>query len=357
MVEATIAHDLNTAAGHADLDVAGLVFDDKLQPDTLTDLALGMVANAKGTVTGKGRIDWDAKGVTSNGKFSTDGLDFAASFGPVQGVSGTVTFTDLLGLVTAPNQRLHIATFNPGIAVDAGDLVFAMRPNYQLAVEGGSWPFLGGTLSLEPTVMNMNATEARRFTLKIDGMDAALFVQHMDLANFSATGIFDGRLPLVFDQDGGRIENGNLHSRPPGGNLSYVGDLTYKDLSTMANYAFQSLKDLNFKTMDITLGGPLTGEIVTKVKFDGISQGEHASKNFITRRLAKLPIRFNINITAPFYRLITSFRAIYDPAYIKDPRDLGLVDANGHAIDHPAAPASPATKPEDLPADEAHIQH
>ena len=356
VVQANIEHDLNSGTGHADLDVPGIAFDDQLQPDTLTDLALGVVADAKGTVTGKGRIDWDAKRVTSSGRFSTQGLDFAAAFGPVQGVSGTVEFTDLLGLVTAPNQRLHIASFNPGIAVEGGDLTFALRPNFVLAVDGGNWPFLGGTLTLEPTTVNMAATEARRFTLKIDGMDAALFVQRMDLANFSATGIFDGELPLVFDQNGGRIENGYLRSRPPGGNLSYVGDLTYKDLSTMANFAFQSLKDLNFKSMDITLGGPLTGEIVTNVKFDGISQGEHASKNFLTRRIAKLPIRFNVNITAPFYRLITSFKAIYDPAYVKDPRDLGLVDANGKPIDHSAAPAAAATKPEDLPSDEAHIQ-
>ena len=125
----------------------------------------------------------------------------------------------------------------------------------------------------------------------------------------------------------------------------------------MANYAFQSLKSLDFRKMVISLDGPLSGEIVTRVKFDGISQGEGASKNFITRQIARLPIRFNVNIRAPFYRLITSFKAIYDPAYVKDPRELGLVDANGHAIVRPPTPApAPATKPEDLSADEGPIQ-
>ena len=63
-----IVHDLGTAAGHADLDVPGLLFDDTLQPDMLTGLALGVVANTKGTVTGRGRIDWTESGVTSSGR-------------------------------------------------------------------------------------------------------------------------------------------------------------------------------------------------------------------------------------------------------------------------------------------------
>jgi hypothetical protein len=189
----------------------------------------------------------------------------------------------------------------------------------------------------------------------MEGIDAARFVQTMDLANFSASGKFDGRLPLVFDENGGRIEQGYLVSRPPGGNLSYVGALTYKDMGKIANYTFQSLKSLDFKKMEIDLDGPLTGEIVTKVRFDGIRQGEAASKNIITRQIAKLPIKFNVNIRAPFYRLITSFKMIYDPAYIKDPRDLGLVDQNGRAI--PRIPPPPAAKPKDLPSDEANIQH
>jgi len=355
IVRADIVHDLDSGTGHADLTVDGVTFDSKLQPDTLSDLALGLVANSRGTVTGNGRINWTADMVTSSGEFSTKKLDFAAAFGPVEGVSGTIRFTDLLGLVTAPDQHIDIASFNPGVEVDAGRLSFEIHKDYELAILGGRWPFLGGSLVLEPTTTRMTVAEPRHYTLKMEGIDAARFVQTMDLANFSASGKFDGRLPLVFDENGGRIEQGYLVSRPPGGNLSYVGALTYEDMGKIANYAFQSLKSLDFNKMEIDLDGPLTGEIVTKVRFDGIRQGAAASKNIVTRQIAKLPIKFNINIRAPFYRLITSFKMIYDPAYIKDPRDLGLVDQNGRAI--PRVPPPPAAKPKDLPADEANIQH
>ncbi|WP_225007667.1 YdbH domain-containing protein [Novosphingobium percolationis] len=329
---AVIRHDLTTATGHADLTVPGLVFDKGLQPDELTRLALGVVANAAGTVKGSGRIDWTQRGVTSSGTFGSDNLDLAAAFGPVKGLSGSLRFTDLLGLVTAPHQVLKVAAVNPGIEVNDGTIDIQLLPGQVLRLNGAHWPFLGGNLALEPTELRLGLAETRRYTLLVDGLDAAKFLARLELGNLSATGIFDGKLPLVFDADGGRIEGGNLVSRAPGGNVSYVGALTYKDLSPMANYAFDQLKSLDYRNMAIAMRGDLEGEIVTNVKFAGVKQGAGIKRNFLTKQLADLPIQFNVNIRAPFYQLITSVKAMYDPAFIKDPRTLGLVDAKGRPI-------------------------
>ncbi len=353
---ANIVHDLSSGVGHADLDVPGILFDQGMQPDTLTGLALGLIANANGTIIGTGRIDWTPDKVTSTGKFSTDSFDFAAAFGPVQGVSGTIEFTDLLGMVTAPNQRLQIRSFNPGIEVESGELRYEIRENQTMAIHGGRWPFIGGALVLEPAVIRMAQAEERRFAIQLEGVDAAQFIERMELANISATGTFDGRVPLVFDENGGRIEGGSLTSRPPGGNVSYVGKLTYENMNPIANYAFDALKSLDYKQMDIALNGSLTGEIVTQVRFDGIRQGAGTSQNILTKQLAKLPIRFNVNIHAPFYQLIGSFKSMYDPALTRNPRDLGLIDANGNIIQNPSLkPPTPGV--EDLPDDESGIQH
>lgn len=344
-----IRHDLESGRGTADLTVNGITFDHALQPDQLTRLAFGVVANAEGTVRGEGHIAWDEAGVTSTGRFTTDDLDFAAAFGPAKGVSGTLVFTDLLGLVSAPDQRLKIASVNPGIEVADGELRYELRPGLQLAMLGATWPFLDGTLTLEPTQLNLGVSEVRRYTLRIEGLNAAKFVERMELANIAATGTFDGSLPLVFDNEGGRIEGGALRSRPPGGNVSYVGPLSYKDLSTMANFAFDALKSLDYGDMRIAMDGPLTGEIVTRVQFDQVRQGTDAKKNFITRQIAKLPIRFNVNIRAPFYQLITSFKAFYDPQFVKDPRTVGLLDARGRpVVPMVASPSPPAIRPQDI---------
>ena len=375
VTQVVIRHDLTTARGHADLAVGGLLFDKALQPADLTTRALGVIANARGTVTGTGTIDWSPSGVSSRGHFTTDKLDFAAAFGPVQGLSGSVDFTDLLGLVTAPDQEVRIAALNPGIEVTEGVVRFQLEPGNRLLIENASWPFLGGRLSLAPTTLNLGVSEARKYTLVIEGLDAARFVERMGLSNLSATGTFDGELPLVFSAanpgeqvaaavgtvlgigtaqgaqaaqstpGSGRIAGGLLKSRPPGGNVSYVGELTYRDLSTMANIAFQTLRSLDYKTMDVALNGSLEGDIVTNVRFVGVKQGAGAKRNILTRAVANLPIEMRVNIRAPFYQLITSFKALYDPAMVKDPRTLGLVDDQGRAIVRSQTTPSPTSKP------------
>ena len=333
-----IGHDLASGNGRAALAVPGILFDKAMQPDTLTPLALGVVANVAGTVRGSGEIDWTDGRVTSRGRFGTDSLDLAAAFGPARGIAGTVEFSDLLGLVTAPQQTLKIASINPGIEANDGVLTFALLggDNHVLAIEGAHWPFLDGRLELLPTRMTLGIAETRRYVLKVTGISAARFIERMDISNLAATGNFDGQLPLRFDQNGGWIEGGSLASRAPGGSVSYVGELSYKDLSPMANFAFQTLRSLNYKRMTIGMDGPLAGELVTRVSMGGVTQGNGAKKNFVTRQLANLPIRFDVNIRAPFFQLVSSFKSFYDPNYLADPRALGLIDAFGRPIAQPA---------------------
>lgn len=329
---ASIRHDLSSGVGHADLAVPNLVFDKGFQPAQLTRLALGVVANVEGKVTGTGRIDWNPRSVTSSGNFGTETMDLAAAFGPAKGLKGRIEFTDLLGMVSAPHQKVTVASINPGIEVNDGVIDFTLLPDQVLRLHDARWPFLDGTLVLEPTDLRLGVAEARRYTMTVIGIDAAKFVEKMELGNLAATGIFDGQFPLVFDANGGRIEEGTLLSRAPGGNVSYVGALTYENMGAMANFAFDALKSLDYRTMAIAMRGDLEGDIVTNVKFDGVKQGAGTKRNFITKQVANLPIQFNVNIRAPFYALITSFEAMYDPAFVKDPRTLGLVDAQGRAL-------------------------
>lgn len=330
VVRTDITHDLGTGSGHADLIVDGITFTPGFQPTDLSPLALGVVANVEGTVTGGGRIDWNADGITSSGEFSSDSLDFAAAFGPVERAKGTVVFSDLLNLTTAPDQRIQIGGINPGIEVYDGEIGFELINGERLRVTGGSWPFMGGTLTMRPVDINIGVAESRSYVLEIDGLEASQFVERMELGNLAATGTFDGTIPLVFDADGnGQLVDGKLRSRPPGGNVSYVGELTYEDMGFFANYAFRTLRDLQYDQMDINLDGPLTGELVTQVRFTGIGQGPTAERNIASRIIGDLPIELRVNIRAPFYKLITSVRALYDPAAIRDPRDLGLLRDDG----------------------------
>ncbi len=320
-----IVHDLGSAVGGADLNVPGIRFNEALQPSALTDLTIGIIALADGVVEGKGRIDWNSDAVSSSGKFSTDGLDFAAAFGPVKGLKGDIIFSDLLAFETPPDQIVTIDEVNPGIAAYDGVVRYQLLANQRVILQEAHWPFSGGDLSLEPTAFNLAIEEERELNFEMKGLDAAAFLTQFDFENLAATGRFDGRLPMRFNRAGGRIEGGRLTVGPKGGTLSYIGELTYEDLGAYGNFAFESLRDIRYRTLEVEMNGPLDGELVTRVRFDGLSQGESASRNFLTKQIAKLPIQFNINIRAPFFQLITSTRSLYDSAYVLDPVAAGII--------------------------------
>jgi translocation and assembly module TamB len=311
-----IRHDLARGIGGAILDVPGLHFAPKgLQPETLTPLTLGVIANTAGAVIGQGRIDWTGQGVTSSGSFHTDGIDLAAAFGPVSRIVGTITFSDLLGMVTPPHQEATIAEINPGVAVSNGVVHYQLLAGQKVKVEDARWPFAGGELILDPSLLSFEQTAQRHLTFRITRLDAAAFVQQLAFPNIAATGIFDGTLPMIFDQAGGRIDGGALVARRGGGTLAYVGELSNAQLGTMGKLAFDALKAIRYNSLSIGLNGRLDGEIVSSVTFDGVRQ-ETGETTMAARLIRNLPFRFNIQIRAPFRGLMGSARAFVDPSVL-----------------------------------------
>ena len=323
---ATIEHDLGTGAGHALLDVSELRFTPNgLQPDTLTPLTTGVVALVDGTLTGQGRIEWSGRGVRSTGSFATEDMDLAAPFGPVEGLATRIEFTDLLGLTSAPGQEARIPLIRAGIDIYDGAVRYQIRPNYQVAIETARWPLAGGTLTLEPTTLDFARESTKYLTFRVEGLDAARFIQKMEFSNISATGTYDGVIPMQFTDRGGRVVGGRLSARPEGGTLSYIGELTDEDLGAYGVLAFDALKSLRYSRLDITLDGDLAGEFLTRVNMDGIARDPAGTRDpgggirgmvvgRVLGQLARIPFHFNIRIEGPFRALVATGRSFSDPS-------------------------------------------
>lgn len=326
VTEADIRHSLRTGTGRAILDVPGIKFDKAYQPEQLTRLTTGVIALVDGVLKGRAEIAWDGRGTTSTGTFSTDDMDFAAAFGPVEGFRSTVQFTDLLGLASAPGQVADVGLIRTGIDVVDGRIRYQLLPGLRVKVEGGRWPFAGGELFLDETVLDFSRPSAKQLTFRVVGLDAALFVQKMEFSNISATGTFDGIIPMVFDERGGRIVGGRLVARPEGGTLSYIGELTDKDLGTYGKLAFDALKSLRYSKLTIALDGALDGEFVAGIELDGIARDPVLTtapsgggvSGLVARRglgqLRKIPFEFNINVRGPFRSLLATMRSFEDPS-------------------------------------------
>jgi hypothetical protein len=325
VLDARIAHSLATGRGSALLEVPGIAFTDKFQPEALTPLTTGIIALVRGSVRGSGEIAWDEKGASSTGTFTTEGMDFAASFGPVEGLATTIRFTDLLGLTTAPDQLATTRLIRTGIDVLDGQIRYQLLPDLRVRVQSGRWPFCGGWLVLEETILDFSRPTAKQLTFRVEGMDAARFVQQMEFSNISATGTFDGTIPMVFDERGGRIVGGRLVARGPGGMLSYIGELTDKELGVYGKLAFDALKSLRYDRLVISLDGSLEGEFVAGIKLDGIARDPAlvagppggGLRGMVARRaltqVARIPFKFNITVKGPFRTLLATTRSLEDP--------------------------------------------
>ena len=314
--DVNIEHRLSTGAGNATLDVPGLTFGNALQPSELTRLTEGVIALVNGTITGRGRINWDGSTVTSTGDFSTANLDLAAPFGPVTGLAGTIHFDDLLGLTTPPGQTLTMKSINPGILVENGVVRYQLLPDQLIKIERGEWPFMGGTLILQETVLNFARPTAKRLTFEVVGLDAKVFVETLGFAELQATGVFDGVLPMIFDENGGRIVGGRLDSRPGGGSLAYNGVVNKANLGMMGGIAFNALRDLRFRSMIVRLDGDLAGEFATRLTIDGVALGQTGTQKIIRSLLKKIPLKMNVTIRGPFRALIATAKAFRDPRVI-----------------------------------------
>jgi hypothetical protein len=256
--------------------------------------------------------------VTSTGDFSTANMDFAAPFGPVTGFSTNIHFIDLLALETAPHQVATIRSINPGILVENGQIRYQILPNNLVRVERGEWPFMGGKLILDETVLNFGSPSAKRLTFELQGFDAKMFVDSLGFQGLELTGTFDGVLPMIFDENGGRIVGGRLDSRPPGGELKYSGT---KPGGTAAGIAFDLFSNIRYKSMTVRLNGDLAGEFATRMTIEGPSLGPTHGfvAGLVHRVFSQIPLRLNVNINGPFRALIQMAKGFKDPTQVIAP--------------------------------------
>jgi translocation and assembly module TamB len=315
----TIAHNLSSGNGDAVLDVPGITFGPNLQPEELTRLTEGVIALVRGGLSGQGRIAWTGKGeVSSTGDFTTHDMDLAATFGPITGMSGAIHFTDLLGMVTAPGQVMTLESVNPGILVENGVIRYQLMPDQFVKIERGEWPFMGGRLILQETILNFGRPSPKRLTFEVVGLDAKTFVGSMGFQEISASGVFDGVLPMIFDDEGGRIVGGRLDSREGGGTVAYNGVVNKANLGMMGGFAFDALRDLRYKSMIIRLDGFLDGEFATRMTIVGVGLGNTSTQRFI-RSINKIPFNFNVTIKGPFRALIATAKSFRDPTQTIEP--------------------------------------
>ena len=134
-----------------------------------------------------------------------------------------------------------------------------------------------------------------------------------EFSNIAATGTFDGVIPMIFDERGGRIVGGVLEARPGGGTISYIGELTDKQLGTYGKLAFDALKSLRYDKLLIRLDGALDGEFLTTIELDGVNRNLAGTQRAAQFVHSAYPFEFNISIRGPLRAVLATARSLEDP--------------------------------------------
>ena len=303
--------DLLHRTGRATIDSA-LTFSPALQPLQISELARGIVANVAGKVISHADLGFGPAGLAGTGQVRFDAVALAtAALGPVSGIDGTIAFDDLPRLHTPPHQALHIAAIDPGISIEDVAAEFQLLGAGSVAIERLRWPFTGGTMTVQPTILRAGVAR-RNFTVLVDGLDAEAFLQRFEIKNLSATGRFDGVLPLVFDGASGRIQGGVLTARATGGLLQYVGEVGQDSMGAAGKLAFDALRKLRYRTLALRLDGDLDGELVTGIDFTGTNEVPIRPAGKLPFRAAGLPFKFGVTVRAPFRALLGTAASFSD---------------------------------------------
>jgi len=317
-------HVIEDGAGAAQIRADDLLFDETFQPEHITELALGMVANVRGPARASADISWRREQIGGTGSLRLDGVSLATSTLPViQDVRGEIRFDDLFALTTPPGQTLTIGMLNPGVVVRDGRVQFQLLPEQRVSVERAEFGFASGVLAMSPTIVALGADETQ-FELTLRDVDAARLISDLNIPDLSATGRVEGSFPLLLTRRTAYIQNGVLRAQPGGGLISYTGNAG-QGATGAARLAFDALRSFRYDSLVLTLDGDLSGDVVSSIAFSGENEGRPVDLGPIAPipgvsnvTVRGVPFRFNVTVTAPFRRLAETAASITDPGSLLD---------------------------------------
>lgn len=350
------AHVLESGAGEANFNVRDLRFTPQFQPDDLSLLARGVVANVSGPINALVHASWTPNTFAAEGRVSTENLSFSSATLPiVEDVSGEIVFDDLIAMTTPPRQRVTVGKINPGVEVRDGVIEFQMLPEGHVAIQRAEWPFASGVLAVAPTEIVLGAEETR-FALTLRDVDVAVLLAQLQVPDLVATGRVAGQFPLVLTQASARIENGELRAAEGGGEIYYAGAAA-REATGVAALAFQALTRFRYDDLSLELNGDLDGDLITSINFSGRNAGDldigAGATGPLQATVANVPFIFNVRVTAPFRRLGDMAAGAFDPRRAIEqaaqsgtvdvaplPPEVGLGVSGGQSVD----PSGPATE-------------
>jgi hypothetical protein len=357
MASITLSHDIGSGSGNLDVDANDLLMSPApirgrpgLDIVTLIPPLRGVVSDMVGVANISANIAWSRNApIVSRAKIDTKGLDFGTMLGPITALTGEVNLDDLLAVRTPGNQTIKVGLFDPGLPIENGTVLFALAGNNTLRLEDASWPFAEGKLSVRPATWAFRDGD-QSFSIDVEDVDLAKLLRLTEVPNLEIDGKVSGVFPIEVSNGNVEIVGGRLRAREGGGVIRYTGPnasppppppgffgrvrqrLFGKPAPAGADLAIEALRALEYKILEITVDGRITGELQMGVVLEGANQ----------QVLSGQPFKFNIKMNVPVGQLLDNLNRLNNagssPEVLKEIDRVMREGASTTAVPNPPPP-------------------
>jgi hypothetical protein len=344
----TLRHDVAQARGRAELDASKLAFaKDGLQPGDLSPMA-SWATQANGRASFTGLFVWDADGMTSNGKLIADKIDFTSPIGFVATLDGSIDFTSLAPLVSAPDQTLKITRIDSLVPLQGFVSAFTLGAE-ALHISSAAFEAAKGRVSIEPIDVPLDPEKPMRGVIVIEHLDLGELIAASSLVEkVQLDAVVDGRLPFELSSKGFRFLDGKIRAIQPGRMAISREALTgvqagvqgqdsdspgapakpvepAAPVNAIQDFAYQAMENLSFDTLEAGVNSTDQGRLAILFHI----KGEHDPKVVEKARIglmdlirgtafnkrialpAKTPVELTLDTSLNFDELLAAWQNAY----------------------------------------------
>lgn len=325
MATVMLSHDIASGAGNLDFTAQDLLFSPEplggkpgLDIVTLIPPLRGVVSDMVGVANASANLAWSrTMPIVSRAHLETKGLSFLTEPGPVSGLAGDIHLDDIFLVRTAGPQTIKVGLFDPGIPIENGTVQFLLPGNKTLQLNDATWPFAEGSLSVRPATWTFRDGD-QSFAIDVEAVDLAKLLRLTDIPNLEIDGKVSGVFPIEVRNGIVEIVGGRLKAREGGGVIRYIGPnpsppppppgfmmrlrqrFFGKPPPMGADLAIEALRALEYKILEITVDGRITGELQMGIVLEGANQ----------QVLSGQPFKFNIKMNVPIGQLISNLNRL-----------------------------------------------
>jgi|GEM_PF-6406782 len=293
-------HDFGPNSGSASMKFAELEFEEKgLQPsDIINELDENFVFT--GGLVPELNFEWGHSGLQRSGKVLFRELGVKTDDFDLVGVTGEIAVDELQPLMISTPQEVVATRLSSAVSMDRPTLVFRIASKDGkpiLLVDRLAIDFAGGQALVEEAVLDAQSSR-NQLKVQFSNLDLEKVMAFTEVEAVTASGILNGFVPIVFENDNVFVELGILETEGPG-ILQLKSERARHALAgggEQTKLLFDILENFQYSELEIQIKKQASGEDTVALHTKGANPDVEDSR----------PVILNINLSTNLDRIFST---------------------------------------------------